>query len=109
MATERQMYLVVNLLEKAKDTSNNIKYYNTNLVFARNGSIIAKCVFQLCLGGVLDHFLQIPQDKSLRRTQFDSRRSQPEGHFQDRFWCDFRRLHLFRHRLRQPRKHCARE
>jgi predicted amidohydrolase len=42
IATERQMYLVVNLLEKAKDNSNHIKYYNTNLVFARNGTIIAK-------------------------------------------------------------------
>ncbi|KAJ3636655.1 hypothetical protein MTP99_000176 [Tenebrio molitor] len=42
MATERQMYLVVNLLEKARDDRNNTKYYNTNLVFARNGTIIAK-------------------------------------------------------------------
>jgi predicted amidohydrolase len=27
MATERQMYLVVNLLEKARDDRNNTKYY----------------------------------------------------------------------------------
>jgi predicted amidohydrolase len=64
IATERQMYLVVNLLEKAKDNSNHIKYYNTNLVFARNGTIIAKYVFRLCVSGALDHLLQIPQDKS---------------------------------------------
>jgi predicted amidohydrolase len=44
IATERQMYLVVNLLEKARDDRNNTKYYNTNLVFARNGTIIAKYV-----------------------------------------------------------------
>jgi predicted amidohydrolase len=64
IATERQMYLVVNLLEIARDDRNNTKYYNTNLVFARNGTIIAKYVFRLCVSGALDHLLQIPQDKS---------------------------------------------
>jgi hypothetical protein len=44
MAKERQMYLVVNLLEVVKEPNKETAYYNTNLVFGRNGTIIAKCV-----------------------------------------------------------------
>ncbi|CAH1363841.1 unnamed protein product [Tenebrio molitor] len=42
MAKERQMYLVVNLLEMVKEPNKETAYYNTNLVFGRNGTIIAK-------------------------------------------------------------------
>nr|XP_008196062.1 PREDICTED: vanin-like protein 1 [Tribolium castaneum] len=41
LAKEHEMYLVINLLEK-ETIANQIYYYNTNLVFDRNGTTIAK-------------------------------------------------------------------
>ena len=41
MAKERQLYLVVNLLEK-ETTGTETMYYNTNLVFDKSGTIILK-------------------------------------------------------------------
>lgn len=40
-ALEHQMYVVVNLLEK-ETIDNSTLYYNTNIVFANNGTLIAK-------------------------------------------------------------------
>ncbi|RZC33617.1 vanin-like protein 1 -like [Asbolus verrucosus] len=42
MAQEHALYIVVNVLEKSKEDGSTTKYYNTNLVFNRNGDIIAK-------------------------------------------------------------------
>lgn len=42
IAVEHILYLVVNLLEKEQEPNKKTKYYNTNLVFDRNGSIITK-------------------------------------------------------------------
>uniref|UniRef100_A0AAR5PYP4 CN hydrolase domain-containing protein n=2 Tax=Dendroctonus ponderosae TaxID=77166 RepID=A0AAR5PYP4_DENPD len=41
-AIERRLYVVANLLEKANGTNNNTLYYNTNVVFADNGTLVAK-------------------------------------------------------------------
>ncbi|XP_008196019.1 vanin-like protein 1 [Tribolium castaneum] len=42
IAKERAIYLVVNLLEKEEEANKKTKYYNTNLVFDRDGKIILK-------------------------------------------------------------------
>ena len=42
IARERQIYVVVNLLEKERDSNTTTKYYNTDLVLDKNGAIILK-------------------------------------------------------------------
>ncbi|XP_076267927.1 vanin-like protein 1 isoform X2 [Rhynchophorus ferrugineus] len=41
-AKEHAVYLVVNLLERERDSSNKSTFYNTNIVFAKNGTLITK-------------------------------------------------------------------
>ncbi|KAJ8944936.1 hypothetical protein NQ318_013084 [Aromia moschata] len=41
-AYEHTMYVVVNLLEKANNENNETVYYNTNIVFDKTGTIVAK-------------------------------------------------------------------
>ncbi|XP_063905158.1 vanin-like protein 1 [Zophobas morio] len=42
MALERQIYMVVNLLEKEQESKTATKYYNTDLVLDKNGAVILK-------------------------------------------------------------------
>lgn len=39
-AIQDQIYVVVNLLEKARDEKNKTVYYNTNIVFNKQGSLV---------------------------------------------------------------------
>lgn len=41
-AREFGVYLVVNLIERAQNASNATVFYNTNVVFDRNGAVLAK-------------------------------------------------------------------
>ena len=42
IASERQIYVVVNLLEKERESNTATKYYNTDLVLDKNGAVILK-------------------------------------------------------------------
>lgn len=41
-ARDQKIYVVVNLIERTGEDPNNIDFYNTNIVFDRNGAIIAR-------------------------------------------------------------------
>lgn len=42
-----EIYVVINVIERAQNSSNATVYYNTNVVFDRKGAILAKFVLQM--------------------------------------------------------------
>lgn len=42
MAIEHELYIVINIAEKAYNERNQSIYYNTNVVFDKQGKIVAK-------------------------------------------------------------------